>query len=78
MSWRDSQRFMRIAAAVRALGWLLAAVILGAGAFAVFQMEGDEALFVVLAVAVSLIVVIALTQVVGWVIEKHAERVVVR
>ena len=78
MSWRDTQRFMKIASAVRGLGWTLGGLSLALGAFTVLDSEGDDALFVVRFVAVSLVVLLGVTHAAAWFIEKHAERVVVR
>lgn len=78
MSWRDSQRFLRIAGAVRALGWTLSGLALGIGGFAVFDSEGEDALIVVKLLAAWFTVVIGGTHVIAWMIDKHAARVVVR
>ena len=78
MSWRDSQRFMKIAAAVRGFGWVLAAVALVFGAFAMLDSEGEDALFVLRFVGLMLAISIGVTHAASWFIEKHAERVVVR
>lgn len=78
MSWRDSQRFLRIASAVRTLGWTLCAIALGVGGFAVFDSEGEDALIVVKLLAAWFTVVIGGTHVIAWMVDKHAERVVVR
>jgi hypothetical protein len=78
MSWRDSQRFLRIASVVRALGWALCALALAVGGVALFDTEGEDALLVVKLLAAWLTVVIAGSHIIAWMIEKHAERVVVR
>ena len=78
MSWRDSQRFMRIAAIVRGVGWTAAALCLAIGSFAIVETEGDEALFIVRVVAFTIAIVIAAAHIAAHFIEKHAERVVVR
>lgn len=57
---------------------MLSAICLGLGAFTVFELEGDEALGVIRVVAVALVLLIGVSHVVSWLIEKHAERVVVR
>jgi hypothetical protein len=78
MSWRDSQRFMKIAATIRGAGWVVAAVALVFGAFAVLDSEGEDALSVMRFVALILAISIGATHAMSWFIEKHAERVVVR
>lgn len=78
MSWRDSQRFLRIASAVRGLGWTLSGLALAIGGFAVFDSEGEDALVVVKLLAAWFTVVICGTHGIAWMIEKHAARVVVR
>jgi hypothetical protein len=78
MSWPDSQRFMRFAAAVRGIGWGISALALLLGTYGVVTSESEEALVIIQCVAVVLTAVIGVSHVAAWFIERHAERVVVR
>ena len=78
MSWRDSQRFMRIASTVRGVGWTLTALIGGIGTYAVLESHQDDALGIIRITVLLLILVLGITHTAAWLIERHAERVVVR
>ena len=73
MAWVDSMRLRRKADIVRALGWLNLIVSVIVSFFHVSEGLGAILLFAVWAV-----LVMAITHVIGWVIDRRAERVVSR
>lgn len=75
MFWNDRQQLDRIAQAIRAIGWILAALILVVGSVTAASGDGHFALLLRVLFAAA---VLALASAVGWLIDRYAQRAATR
>ena len=78
MAWVDCMRLRRVATIIRTTGWTVTGLLIMAGALATFTIEGDSAAAILIVLGGASIVVVAVTQALGWMCDKRGDRIVTR